>query len=265
MNMIQVGDVGIHYRALEINSDKPVIAFVNSLGTDFRIWDEIVDRLRGEFAFVLYDKRGHGLSDRGSKAYSIDLHASDLIDILGKLRISRAVIWGLSVGGLIAQTVAAKRPDLVRALTLSNTACRLGSPEMWQFRIDTIRQHGISHMVEPIMKRWFTPAFRDGGHPLYAACWNMLSLQPPDGYSGTCEAIRDADLVEIAPTITVPTLCIAGDQDLASPSEPVRALAALIPNSECAEIASCGHLPCIEQPGAYAACATSFLNSLTEQ
>ena len=95
MNFLQVGDAAIHYRAEGLGSGKPVIAFINSLGTDFRIWDAVMAELGDAYAYVLHDKRGHGLSGTGTPPYSIETHAGDLIALLDHLKVEKAVIWGL--------------------------------------------------------------------------------------------------------------------------------------------------------------------------
>lgn len=264
MDFLRCGENAIHYRASGLGSGKPVIAFINSLGTDFRIWDAVIAALGDDYAFVLHDKRGHGLSDVGMPPYSIDDHAGDLIALLDHLRVEKAVIWGLSVGGLIAQGVYDRRPDLVRALILSNTAHKIGTADIWNTRIEKIAADGLASLVDPVMERWFTPAFRQLGNTAYAGARNMLSQQPEAGYSGTCGAIRDADFTQQASKIAVPTLCVAGDQDGSTPPAVVQSLANLIPTSRFVTIAGCGHIPCLEQPAAYTQTACLFLKTLPE-
>ncbi|MQX45703.1 3-oxoadipate enol-lactonase [Sinorhizobium medicae] len=264
MHFLRVGENVIHYRALGLGSRRPVIAFINSLGTDFRIWDAVIEELGHEYAFILHDKRGHGLSDVGRSPCSIDDHAGDLVALLDHLGVKSAIVWGLSVGGLIAQGFYARRPDLARALVLSNTAHRIGAAEMWNARIDKITADGLASLVDPVMERWFTPAFRQPDNATYAGARNMLSQQPEAGYSGTCAAIRDADFTEEVGRIIVPALCVAGDQDGSTPPALVHSLANLIPASRFVIIPDCGHIPCVEQPRAYAQAVGDFLKTLLE-
>ncbi|KAA3498062.1 3-oxoadipate enol-lactonase [Rhizobium rhizogenes] len=264
MHFLRCGENAIHYRAQGLASGKPVIAFINSLGTDFRIWDAVIEALGDEYGFVLHDKRGHGLSDVGASPYSIDDHADDLIALLDHVSVKKAVIWGLSVGGLIAQGLYVRRPDLVSALILSNTAHRIGTADMWNARIDKVTSDGLASLVDPVMERWFTPAFHQPDNAAYAGARNMLSQQPEAGYSGTCAAIRDADFTRQAASIAVPTLCVAGDQDGSTPPALVQSLADLIPASRFITIAGCGHIPCLEQPLAYTQAAGIFLKTLPE-
>lgn len=263
MKFLDIDGAAIHYRAVGLGHGKPVIAFANSLGTDFRIWDAVIRTLGDDYAYVLHDKRGHGLSDE-SQSPSIETFADDLIALLDYLGVESTVIWGLSVGGLIAQAVYVRRPQLVRAMVLSNTAHRIGSPQMWNARIDAVLSGGLAGMTDAVMERWFTPAFRQPDNALYNGCRNMLRQQNPQGYANTCAAIRDADFTDAAARIAVPVLCVAGDQDGSTPPELVRSLADLVPGSRFVEIAACGHIPCIEQPAAYADAVAAFLKNLPE-
>ena len=88
---------------------------------------------------------------------------------------------------------------------------------------------------------------------------NMLVRQPLEGYIGTCAALRDADYTEETALIKVPTLCVVGDQDGATPPELVEELASLISGAEFETIKGAGHLPMIEQPEALSNLMKKFL------
>lgn len=210
---------------------------------------------------LVYDKRGHGLSDIGTTPYTIELLASDLVALLDELSIKQAIICGLSVGGLIAQGVYASRPDLVAGLVLSNTAHKIGTAEMWNARIAAIMQDGLASILDATMPRWFTPNYRRPDNPAFRAYCNMFERQPLDGYAATCAALRDADLTETAKGISVPALCLVGDQDGSTPPALVRELASLIAEADFSEIAASGHIPCVEQPDAYVALLRNFLSN----
>lgn len=264
MQFTSVNDIVIHYDFRQSTEEKPVLVFINSLGTDFRIWNEVRKRLQSDVSTLVFDKRGHGLSDVGATPYTIELLASDLIALLDKLSIKQAVICGLSVGGLIAQGVYASRPDLVAGLILSNTAHKIGTAEMWNARIDAVRQDGLASILDATMPRWFTPDYRRPDNPAYQAYCNMFVRQPVDGYTATCAALRDADFTEAANKISVPVFCLVGDQDGSTPPALVRELANLIPGADFSEIAASGHIPCVEQPDAYVALLRNFLSNRFE-
>lgn len=258
VQFVQVNGVSLHHQIIGGPGNKPVIVFINSLGTDFRIWRDVIVRLAGSYPLLTYDKRGHGLSDVGQAPYSLEDHVDDLIGLLEHLKVSDAVVCGLSVGGLIAQGLYARRPDLVKALILCDTAHKIGTADMWAGRIAAIEQSGLDGIVDGVMERWFTPAFRESD-PSFPGYRNMMLRQPVEGYIGTCAAIRDADYTAAAGEIAVPTLCVVGDQDGATPPELVLSLAKLIPRARYEVIKDAGHIPCVEQPEMLTTIIEAFL------
>ncbi len=258
VQFVQVNGVSLHHQIIGGPGNKPVIVFINSLGTDFRIWRDVIVRLAGSYPLLTYDKRGHGLSDVGEAPYSIDDHVDDLIGLLEHLKVSDAVVCGLSVGGLIAQGLYARRPDLVKALILCDTAHKIGTADMWAARIAAIDESGLDGIVDGVMERWFTPAFRESD-PSFPGYRNMMLRQPVEGYTGTCAAICDADYTAAAGDVAVPTLCVVGDQDGATPPELVLSLAKLIPRARYEVIKDAGHIPCVEQPEMLTTIIEAFL------
>lgn len=247
MQFAKVNGINLHFQVIGAEPGKPTIVFANSLGSDFRIWRDVIVRLVGDAALLTYDKRGHGLSDLGETPYSMDDHVSDLEALLDYLEVKNAVICGLSVGGLIAQGLYQRRKDLVRALILCDTAAKIGDAEQWNERINAIEAGGIKALSDPILERWFTEAFRRAEPSTIAGYRNMLIRTPKDGYIGTCMAIRDCDYREAARQIAVPTLCVVGREDGSTPPEVVAETAKLIPGARYQEIARCAHIPCVEQ------------------
>lgn len=262
MQFATINGVTLHYQLIGAPEGKPVLVFSNSLGTDFRIWRDVIVRLVGDFAIVTYDKRGHGLSDIGESPYRIDDHVADLAGLLDHLSVRDAIICGLSVGGLIAQGLYAVRPDLVRALILCDTAHKIGTAELWNARIEAIEQGGLESIADQVMERWFTAAFRDEEAEALAGYRNMMCRTTASGYAGTAAAIRDADFTHQASVIDVPTMCLVGDQDLSTPPELVGELAKLIPDARYQVIPKAGHLPCIEQPEVFTDALRAFADLL---
>ncbi|HEY1384279.1 MAG TPA: 3-oxoadipate enol-lactonase [Dongiaceae bacterium] len=237
----------LHFR--DDNARQPrSIVFANSLGTDLRIWDEVVAYFAGDFRTLRYDLRGHGLSEAPPAPYAIDDHVADLVALLDAREIRSAILVGISVGGMIAQSLAARRPDLVQLLILCDTAHKIGTLEMWSARIEAIRKGGMSAIADGLMERWFSAEFRQTRSADLAGYRNMLVRVPAEGYIGTCAALRDADLTEASRRLTQPTLCLAGEEDRVTSPELVESLSKLIPNASFGTIPRAGHLPCIEQP-----------------
>ena len=237
-----------HYQVIGGPEGKPTFVFVNSLGTDFRIWRDVIVKLVGEYGIVLYDKRGHGLSALGETPYKVETLASDLAGLLDGLGVDNAIVVGLSVGGLIAQCLVRERPDLVRALVLIGTAAKIGDDAMWPERIAAVKESGVAPLLDGVMAKWFTPAFHQNRPDDLAGYRTMVERQPQAGYVATCEALRDADLRVDAPDIKVPTICVVGDQDGSTPPKTVLELARSIPDARYEVIQGAAHIPCVETP-----------------
>ncbi|WP_051541037.1 3-oxoadipate enol-lactonase [Ahrensia sp. 13_GOM-1096m] len=265
MQFATVNDVTLHYQEIGGPTGTPTLVFINSLGSDFRIWRDVIVRFVGEVSIMTYDKRGHGLSNIGDTPYTIEDHAEDLIALLDHLGKKDVVLVGLSVGGLIAQAVYKMRPDLVEALVLCDTAAKIGTAEMWQERIDSIEEKGMVELAEATMLRWFTSVYRQKNRDDVAGYRNMLARQPQDGYLGTCMAIRDADYTADAKVITAPTMCIVGLNDVVTTPEHVYELSMHIDGSRYEEISGAGHLPCIEKPQDFSILLKDFLKELKEE
>lgn len=235
----------------------PAVVFANSLGTDLRLWQPAIGRMMPGLRLVCFDKRGHGLSDLPKGATSIADYADDAIALIEDLGLERPVFVGLSIGGMIAQSIAIRRPDLLAGVVLSNSAARIGSPQMWQARCHTVLAHGIASIADAVLERWFAPDFRATAE---CAIWrNMLIRTPADGYAAACTAIAAADFTADLGTIRLPVMAIAGASDGATPPDLVADTARRISGARFHTIAGAGHLPCIEAPAAFAALLNDFL------
>jgi len=261
MKFIQANNITIHYRRIPSDKSAFPLVFVNSLGTDFRLWEKIIFDLRNQREIIFYDKRGHGLSD-SSDNITMDDHVNDLIALLETLTVKKAVICGLSVGGLIAQGLYSKRPDLCAALILSNTGHKIGTTDAWNQRIKTVLDSGIEPIADMVLERWFSKAFRQNSPAKVAGFRNMLIRTPVSGYAGTSRAIRDTDFTESAKNIKVPVLCVAGSEDGSTPPELLKQLSDLIPGSRYTLIDGVGHLPCVEKPIEFSSNLVNFFKDI---
>ncbi|WP_171125826.1 MULTISPECIES: 3-oxoadipate enol-lactonase [unclassified Ruegeria] len=256
MQFAEIGDIGIHYRVDGDPNGAPVV-FANSLGTDLRLWDAMLPHLPPGLRIIRYDERGHGLSSCPSAPYSMGSLIRDAEALLDFLEIRDCVFVGLSIGGLIAQGLAVKRMDQVRALVLSNTAAKIGTPSIWQDRMNAVRQGGIEALADATMERWFSKSFR--ASPDHLLWRNMMVRQPVDGYLGCCAAISGTDFYTPTSGLRLPTLGIAGSEDGSTPPDLVRETIDLIPGSRFELLRRAGHLPCVEQPVEYAALLQQFM------
>ena len=259
MQFVRVGDATLHVE-LRAAPGRPTIVFVNSLGSDLRIWDGVVETLAGqEIGALRYDLRGHGLSDLGTPPKLIADHVVDLVGVMDAFGVGRAAICGVSVGGVIALGLAQAHPQKVERLALSNTGAKIGTPETWNPRIAAVEQGGVAAVAESVLERWFPAALREAGDSRVALARNMLTRTPAAGYVATCVALRDSDLTAAARGVKVPALCVAGSLDGSTPPALVRSLAALVPGADYFEIDGAGHLPCLQTPRELAVRLLAFL------
>ena len=181
--------------------------------------------------------------------------------LINSLNIEKCVFVGLSIGGMIAQGLAARRPNLIKALVLSNTASKIGTKDLWEDRIKAVEANGLSHMVNSVMERWFSKNFFKS-HKIDR--WKNMFLDTlPNGYIGCCAAISNTDFYEQTSTLMMPTLAIAGGEDGSTPPDLVKETQNLIKGSEFYLIKGAGHLPCVEKPREYAHKLNDFINSNT--
>lgn len=253
---------GLHWREDGDPSGAPVL-FLNSLGTDLRLWDASVANFPQTYRLIRMDTRGHGLSDVPPGAYSLDALADDVIALLDHLELPRVVLVGVSLGGMMTQYLAMHEPDRVRAAVLSNTAPRMGTPELWQMRINTSQAQGVAPLVDGVMERWFAAPFRDS--PEVNLWRNMLQATPAIGYAGCCAALATADLRAQVGQIYQPALVISGADDHASPPTQVQMLADSLGQARYVQMSGVGHLPMAERPVRFAQIVAGFLEELEDE
>lgn len=263
LTFADVNGISLHYRLSGPEFAGRTLVFLNSLGSDFHIWDAVADRLNRTDRVLQYDKRGHGLSDAPPAPYTMRDHTNDLAGLLDALGIQQAVLIGVSVGGMIAQDFAAAHPARVEALIPCDTGLKIGTAEMWNERIAAAEAGELARVAPGALTRWFTPEFFAEQPAAARGYLNMIVRTSPAGYAGTCAALRDTDLHAQTAGLKVPALVLCGEHDSSTPPELNRALAAAL-NAECVLIPGAAHIPSVEQPGAMAGHIQTFLNTLPQ-
>lgn len=259
MPILTVGEARIHY-VLEGQSGLPVLAFSNSLGADYSMWDPQSSEFRKKFRVLRYDTRGHGQSSSTPGPYSIELLAKDVIAMFDALDLDRAHFCGLSMGGMIGMWLGVNAPKRLNKLALCNTGARIGHLETWKARIDAVQNSGMSSIAPAIIERWFTPAFRQKAPETMASILKMIEAANPQGYVACCAAVRDFNFREQLGKIHTPTLVISGAHDPATPSADGRFLAQQIPNARYVEL-NAAHVSNIEDQDRFNRELAAFLNS----
>ena len=261
MQSFKSGDEVIHFMDEGPRSGLTVI-FVNSLGTDLRVWDSIIKELNQKYRTVRFDKRGHGLSTNIENNISISILANDLKLLISKLEIKNILLVGLSIGGLIALEFLKNSSTNVKGLVLSDTAAKIGSSDMWSERISRVKAGGIAAISDDILARGFSNHFLKNNIEELQLWRSMLTRTSTLGYLGCCKAIADCDLRNEAKSISIPTLLIVGDEDGSTPVNLVKDTANMIKNSEFKIIKGAGHLPCVEKPEIFTNELVKFLGKL---
>ncbi len=258
MKLIKLGAATLHYRIDGDPQGAPIV-FANSLGTDFRLWDEIIPLLPEGLRILRFDKRGHGLSSCPAGNYSIGDLVTDTAQLMQALDFRNSLFVGLSIGGLIAQGLASHHSELVSSIIISNSAAKIGNEQMWQERMQTLRSGGIEALAENILERWFSKSFKINQPEALLGWRNMLTRTPVEGYLGCCAAIAATDFTQSTAELELPALLIAGEEDGSTPPQLVEGTADLLNNSQYELIKNAGHLPCVEQPEQYARILSDFI------
>ena len=233
---------------LEGPEDAPVLVLSNSLGTSLEMWEAQASTLRGRYRLLRYDTRGHGRSPAPPGPYAIGDLGRDVISLLDKLGIGRASFCGLSVGGMTGMWLAAEAPERVDRLVLVCTSALLGPKTVWDERIETATGRGMGALVDAVIERWFTPAFRLENPDIVGRMARTLRETAPEGYAGCCAAIRDMDLRDRLPSIVAPTLVVSAAQDPATPPEHGKLIHDAIPGARLEMVANASHIANVERP-----------------
>ena len=240
--------------------EAPTLVFAHALGTDHRVWDRLLPFLPGDLRLVRYDLRGHGASEVGPTPYRMGQMVRDAEAVCEAQDVRSATFVGLSIGGMIGQGLGVKRTDLVAALVLACTAARIGTTELWQDRIDTVREKGLAEVSDAIVSRWFAAKGRDEAD---VALWReRLEEMDVEGYTAAVAAIQGTDFYATTAGLRLPVLGLAGSEDRATPPDLVRETVDLVPGSRFELIKGAGHLPSVDRPQEMAALLMSFLRDL---
>lgn len=215
MPFANVNHAQVHY-AFEGSPEKPILIFSNSLGATLSMWDSQLTECQKFFRVLAYDTRGHGKSSVTLGPYAIEQLANDVLALADSLKIHRFHFCGLSMGGQTGMWLAANAPERLHRLVLCNTAAKIGSADMWNARIDTVRKNGMSYVAPAVIERWFTATFRRENPVVTGNIMRALEQTNPEGYTANCAAVRDFDFREQLHRIHSPTLVISGAHDPAT-------------------------------------------------
>jgi 3-oxoadipate enol-lactonase len=234
----------------------PVVVLSHALGCDLTMWDGVAAILKKRYTVLRYDHRGHGQSEAVPSPYTLDLLADDVAGLISAQDGAPVHFAGLSMGGMTAQALAARYPQLLKSIVVANAAMFYddAARAMWQARVHTVQTQGVAAISDGAMQRWFTPEFRAdeaGGARKVAALRRVLETTDAAAYAASCEAVSRIDFRTSNGAIQCPALVIAGTLDEATPVAMSEAICASIKGAQLRTL-SAAHLSAVEQSDAFA-------------
>jgi 3-oxoadipate enol-lactonase len=247
----------LHYE-LEGEAGRPLLLLSNSLGTALAMWDPQMPAFLEHFRVLRYDSRGHGRSAVPAGPYTIDRLGRDALAVVDAAGGGRFRFCGLSKGGMVGQWLGINAGDRVERLALCNTSSQIGAPEVWNERIATVKKDGMAAIVPGVIDRWFTKPFQERAPAAVEKIKAMLLATDPEGYTACAAAVRDMNQRAGLPSITTPTLVVAGRHDQATPVEHARIIAEAVPGARLLEL-DAAHLSNIEDEAVFTREVAAFL------
>lgn len=232
------------------------LVLIHGLGLDLRLWDALLPLLPTRS--LRLDLRGHGGSDTPAPPYAMGAMIRDVERLMDHFALKDAVVLGAGEGGLVAQGLAVKRLDLVRALVLTGSATRFANPSVWQTRLARLRDAGPDLDAECAI--FLGPRWQAA--PALPLVRDMLDRTRPDGWTGFASAIATADFYQTTATLRLPTLVLAGSDDRKTPPDLQRELADLVAGSTFQLLRGGGHLSMLTHASDFAAAAQGFLTRI---
>jgi 3-oxoadipate enol-lactonase len=241
----------------------PVVVLSHALALDRGMWSDVAAALAPHCTVVRFDHRGHGEATRALDPFTIDDLAEDAADLIREVSSDPVVFVGLALGGMVGQALAARHPALLRGLAVLNSAAHYPDRSTWDARILAVREGGMQAVADSSIERWLTPVFRQtpAGQSVAGQLRDVLLRTHPMAYTRTCEAIADMDLRPGNHRIHIPTLIVAGRQDLATPLAMCRAMAEDIASARVVEVEA-AHISAAEIPGELAMLLDDWIRTL---
>ena len=251
---------------LEGPDGAPVLALGTSIGTHQGLFGPQAAVLGRRFRLLRFEHRGHGPAGAQSPAppgpYTIADLGADVLGLLDRYGLDQVAYAGVSLGGMVGMWLAVNAPARISRLALCCTSAYMPPASMWTDRAATARADGLAALVQATTGRWFTPAFRQQHPELVEPVATMFTGTDPEGYAGCAEAIAAMDQRPGLPSITAPTLVIAGADDPSTPPWQGAQLARAIPGATLTVVRGTAHLANYQTPGEVTAALGAHLAPL---
>lgn len=238
----------------------PAVVLLHCLGVNGRFWeyvapvndrgDDLVTALSHDFTVLRYDFPGHGVAKSASSQYSIEDLADQLAAVLDAEGFDTASVVGISLGGVVAQSFAARYSHRVEKLALIDTTPRY-SPElrgMWHQRARTAQTEGVGALVTGLMNVWFSSAFAHSDSTAVRYVRDTLQQLDGEAYAKACIALAQADLRGEMERITANTLVVCGTEDIPSFIESAIGFLRTLKNAKLVWLEGARHASILEAP-----------------
>lgn len=242
----------------------PIVVLSHALGCDLSMWDGVAAQLARAHTVLRYDHRNHGASEVVPGELRIETLAQDAAELIRREAGGEPVHFvGLSMGGMTAQALAVRHPELLKTIVIANSAAHYPDQTPWRARVETVGAKGVAAIAPGAVSRWLTPAWAATAEGAEAAkkLHDVLVRTDAQGYIESCNAVAAIDFRESNHRVAVPTLVIGGLQDEATPMAMSQAMAAAIPHARLQTI-DAAHLSAVERPAEFAQLLIDFWRSL---
>lgn len=254
---IELNGVKHHYIS---KGEGPPVVLVHGLGGTVHAWYGVVENLALHHHVVALDLRGHGRSDAGRAGVSISNYADDVRALIEALELPAVTLVGHSMGTLIAQHLAATRPEVVDQLVLVGGISYFEPPakDAYAKRAEMVEADGMDALVDDWLPGALAPRTSAKLPQLVGLLREMFLRNDPGNYAKACRALAKAPAIK-REEIGQPTLLVVGDHDRSTPIAMTEELHREIPVSLVKVIAGASHWIALEQPDALSAAILEFL------
>jgi pimeloyl-ACP methyl ester carboxylesterase len=262
MPTASVNGINLYY---ETHGTGEPLLLIMGLGANATAWEQQIPAFREEFQVIAFDNRGSGRSDKPPPPYSMQELAEDARGLLDQLGIESAHVFGMSMGGMIAQELALQHPERVRALVLGGTMA--GGPnavmagpgliQQWLSMASMPLQQAIEFGLTFLYSDEFLSRNREA---LVRRALELAHLMaPPHALRGQVMAIMGFNAYDRLDQIDKPTLILTGTDDKIVPAKNSRVLAQRIPAARLVEFPGVGHGFLVEKAAQTNATVLAFL------
>jgi len=251
---LMVNNMQVNYT--DVGPDEaPVIIFIHGFPLNLSMWDKQLEALNDKFRLISYDIRGHGESDAGNDVFSIELFVTDLIGFMDSLKVTKASVCGLSMGGYIALNAIEQYPERFESMVLCDTTCKADLPEGKEKRmkaVENIITNGVHNYASESVKNLFASGSFKSNNPAISEVKEMITNTSELSLCSTLLALSSRkETCSKLSEIKVPVLILVGDEDIITPASAAMFMHEGLKNSNLKIINGAGHLSNLENPAEF--------------